>query len=256
MHFAGTIVGNKWFVELVVATKIRGVAEASALGASVDEIERKLEAMIVAGAFAPGEHLNESALAGQFGVSRAPVREACRLLERSGLVNIRPHHGAFVRALELEEVVNLFDIRASLGRLAGESAANITQRALAELRAMLDTLDAAAEAGDADRYVALNLEFHEALYAATGNARLAALDRAMGKELRLYRRHGLAFGGGLRVSNREHRDIVEALEHGDRARAGTMLERHIEGGRDRFLRAMAASGRLVLQPPAGSAANG
>ncbi|MBS0318974.1 MAG: FCD domain-containing protein [Proteobacteria bacterium] len=240
-----------------MATRGRNAAEAPASAASVDDIERRLEAMIVAGAFAPGEHLNESALAGQFGVSRAPVREACRLLERSGLVNIRPHHGAFVRALELDEVVNLFDIRASLGRLAGESAAaNITQRALAALRGMLDTLDTAAEAGDADRYVALNLEFHEALYAATGNARLAALDRAMGKELRLYRRHGLAFGGGLRVSNREHRDIVEALERGDRARAGTMLERHIEGGRDRFLRAMAASGRLVLQPSAGSAANG
>jgi DNA-binding GntR family transcriptional regulator len=215
---------------------------------SVSAIEASVEAMIIAGELEPGAHVNESSIAAQLGVGRASVREACRLLERAGLVHIRPNQGTFVRTIDIAEVVHLFDIRASLGRLAGRSAAAaIDAKQLAALHALLAKLDEAAAGGDADAYITLNLAFHTALYEATGNARLAALDQAIGKELRIYRRHGLAHGGGLRVSNREHRSIVEALEQGDCERAGNELERHIAGGRDRFLRAMSATGRLALQ---------
>ena len=91
-----------------------------------------------------------------------------------------------------------------------------------------------------------------ALYDATGNTRLAALDAQMGKELRIYRRHGLAFGGGLAVSNVEHRAILAAVEQGDRVAAGRELEKHIQNGRDRFIRAMSATGQLVLKEAAGA----
>jgi DNA-binding GntR family transcriptional regulator len=111
---------------------------------------------------------------------------------------------------------------------------------------LIAELDVAARDRDADRYIALNLDLHAAIYDAAANPRLAALDRAMGKELRLYRRHGLAFGGGLLISNQEHRVIVAAIAEGDCERAGRELRRHIEGGRDRFLRAMSATGALAL----------
>jgi DNA-binding GntR family transcriptional regulator len=218
---------------------------------SVVALEAILEKRIVDGTFAPGEHLNENALAAELGVSRAPLREACRLLERAGLVEIRPNQGAFVRTLSLGEIINLFDIRASLAELAGRSAASAIDAAgVTRLDALIEQLDVAARDRDADRYIALNLELHAAIYDATANPRLAALDRAMGKELRLYRRHGLAFGGGLLISNQEHRGIVAAIADGDCARAGHELRRHIEGGRDRFLRAMSATGALALAPAA------
>ena len=214
----------------------------------VDAVEQELERLIVSGEIAPGQHINENALATRLKVSRAPVREACRLLERVGLVTIVPNQGAFVRAPSLPEIVNLFDIRASLGRLAGrEAAVSIIGEQLDGLRSLIEAMDAAAEERSAERYTALNLEFHACLYAATGNARLAALDASIGKELRIYRRHGLAFGGGLAVSNREHRNLLAAIERGDCAAAAEELERHIQNGRDRFLRAMAATGQLVLQ---------
>jgi DNA-binding GntR family transcriptional regulator len=232
----------------------------SRVAKSVSRLEAELERMIVDGTFAPGAHLNENALAIEFGVSRAPLREACRLLERAGLVEIRPNQGAFVRALTLAGIVNLFDIRASLADLAGRSAAAAIDAAgIAQLRALIERLDVAARERDADAYIGLNLEFHGALYEATGNPRLAELDRAMGKELRLYRRHGLAFGGGLLISNQEHRGIVAALADGECDRAGRALRLHIEGGRDRFLRAMSATGELVLastRPRARARANG
>jgi DNA-binding GntR family transcriptional regulator len=213
----------------------------------VNRIERELEGLILRGDYAPGDRINENALAARLGVSRAPVREACRLLQRSGLVDIVPNQGAFVRNLSLHEIVNLFDIRGCLGRLAGEqAAATISRQQLDQLRTLMTDMDAASREANGARYIELNITFHAHLYEATGNARLAALDAQMGKELRIYRQHGLEFGGGLAVSNIEHRTILDAVERGDCAAAGRELERHILNGRDRFIRAMSATGQLVL----------
>jgi DNA-binding GntR family transcriptional regulator len=217
----------------------------------VASIERELERLIGAGEFAPGSHLNETALASRFGVGRAAIREACRLLERTGLVTIVAHQGAFVRALGFDEILQLFDIRASLARLAGhEVAVNADAAGLRRLEELVAVMDEAAAARDPDTYVALNLQFHDLLYAATGNRRLAELDRQLGLELRLYRRHGLAHGGGLFVSNQEHRKILAAVKRGDREGAAELLEAHIRSGRDRFVRAMSATGELGLKPVA------
>jgi DNA-binding GntR family transcriptional regulator len=213
-----------------------------------DRIEGELETLILKGEYQPGARINENALAVRFGVSRAPVREACRLLQRAGLVEIVPNQGSFVRALSVAEIVNLFDVRACLGRLAGQlAAASVTRATLQEMRGQIAALDEASRAADAERYIGLNIALHATLYAATNNAQLAALDAQMGKELRIYRRHGLAFGGGLAVSNVEHRAIFAAIERGDCDAAGAELEKHIQNGRDRFIRAMSATGQLVLK---------
>lgn len=213
-----------------------------------DRLELELERLILEGEYQPGARINENALAARFDVSRGAVREACRLLQRSGLVNIVPNQGSFVCALSVAEIVNLFDIRACLGRLAGRlAAATVTRGALQEMRDLIDAMDDASRASDADRYIGLNIAFHATLYGTTGNTQLATLDAQMGKQLRIYRRHGLEFGGGLAVSNVEHRSIVAAIERGDCEAAGHEVEKHIENGRDRFIRAMTATGQLVLK---------
>lgn len=208
----------------------------------------KIEELIMSGEFALGAHINENALSAKLGIGRAAIREACHALVRVGLVEIRPNQGAFVKSLTLPEITHLFDIRAALGRLAGQQAASsIDAEGLRRLRELIDEMDAVAANRDSERYIALNLLFHDILYEATGNPRLAELDRSLGKELRIYRRHGLAFGGGLAVSNREHREIVASIEKGDCDMAGVQLEKHIRGGKDRFLHAMSATGQLILQ---------
>ena len=100
------------------------------------------------------------------------------------------------------------------------------------MRALIGAMDDASRAADAERYIGLNIAFHATLYAATGNTRLAALDAQMGKELRIYRRHGLAFGGGLAVSNVEHRAILAAIERG-RLRSGRRRGREAHPKRTR-----------------------
>jgi DNA-binding GntR family transcriptional regulator len=215
---------------------------------TADRLELELERLILDGEYQPGARINENALAARFDVSRGAVREACRLLQRSGLVNIVPNQGSFVCALSVAEIVSLFDVRACLGRLAGRlAAATVTRPALQALHDLIDAMDDASRASDANRYISLNIAFHATLYATTGNAQLAMLDAQMGKQLRIYRRHGLEFGGGLAVSNVEHRSILAAIERGDCDAAGHEVEKHIENGRDRFIRAMSATGQLVLK---------
>jgi DNA-binding GntR family transcriptional regulator len=195
-----------------------------------DRIERELERLILTGESPPGAHINEMPWR-RLGVSRAPVREACRLLQRAGLVRIVPNQGACVHALSLPEIVEHDDVRACLGRFAGQqAAASIERSGRQELHALIAAMDAASSAADAERYIDLNITFHATLYAATGNGRLALLDAQMGKELRIYRRYGLEFGGGLAMSNSEHRALVAAIERGDCDAAGAQLEKHIQNG--------------------------
>ncbi|MEC5290864.1 GntR family transcriptional regulator [Aurantimonas sp. C2-6-R+9] len=208
----------------------------------------RIEELIMSGEFALGAHINEFALSARLGVGRAAIREACHALVRVGLVKIVPNQGAFVKDLSLLEITQIFDIRSSLGRLAGRQAALlIDAEGLSRLRGLIQEMDKVALDRDSERYVALNLDFHDALYKVSRNERLAELDRALGKELRIYRRHGLVFGGGLAVSNQEHREIMTAIEQGDCEMAGVHLEKHIRSGKERFLNAMSATGKLVLQ---------
>ena len=77
-----------------------------------------IAAEIVAERFAPGQRLNEKALSERLGISRAPLREALRMLETRGMVTITPQRGARVTLLSSEEMVHLFEIRAVLVGLA------------------------------------------------------------------------------------------------------------------------------------------
>jgi DNA-binding GntR family transcriptional regulator len=108
-------------------------------------IAEKLAAEIEAGKFAPGERLSEETLAERFGVSRAPVREALRLLQRDELVRIEPRRGASVIAFSPEEVNELFEVRAVLYALAVERfGAHATDAELEPLKLLGEAMRTAA----------------------------------------------------------------------------------------------------------------
>jgi DNA-binding GntR family transcriptional regulator len=83
-----------------------------------DQVAEELGAEIVSGRRKAGERLVELDLARDFGVSRGPIREAIRILERRRLVDVRPRRGAYIRPLSLKSVADLFNVRAALSMLA------------------------------------------------------------------------------------------------------------------------------------------
>lgn len=192
--------------------------------------------MILDGELKMGERVNELTLATQLSISRGPLREACRMLVQAGLLESRANRGFFVRALELKEVVDLYDLRAGLMRLAGQLVAQrITDAQLDHIRQIVDAMDEALRLGDLERFLELNSEFHGALVEATGNRRLVELYQGLVKEIRLFQRGGLVSGSAMEMSNREHRAIIEAIASRDGARAAAAMEHHILQGKARFL---------------------
>lgn len=204
-------------------------------------LQRELERMILAGELAVGERLNESALAARLGVSRGPIREACRALEETGLVRLEKNRGVFVREISVEEADAIYDVREALEELVGTQLAGRVGKAdIKELHGLLDDMDKATKSQRADRYHPLNLKFHDRLVELTGNAKLIAIYRRLIKELHLFRLRGLSDGGGLPVSNEEHRGIVAAIEKGNPDKAGRALREHARSSRARIHKALGA----------------
>jgi len=198
-------------------------------------VAREVERMILAGELSVGERVNESALAAHFRVSRGPVREALRGLEESGLLRLEKNRGVFVREISLAEADEIYDLREALDELVGERLAKrFDPAARKAVHALLDEMDRASAQGDAASYHMLNLRFHDALVDATGNAKLIATYRRLIKELHLFRLKGLTIGGGLPVSNDEHRAIVKAIEAGEADVAGKRMRDHVRASRKRM----------------------
>lgn len=198
-------------------------------------VAQELERMILSGALPAGERLNEQALASRLGVSRGPVREAVRGLERSGLVVAVRNQGSYVRKVSAAEALEIYDLRAAItGMACAELARRRDAAGLAALRALVRRMDEARRAGDARAYYALNLDFHAAVLGAGAGPRTRRLYEDLGNELHLFRRRALVEPENMRASNAEHAAILRAIAAGDAAAARAAGEAHIAGGKRRF----------------------
>jgi DNA-binding GntR family transcriptional regulator len=194
----------------------------------------ELERMIINGELQAGDRINESTLAQQFGISRGPIREACRSLEKSSLVRVVANRGAFVREISVAQAAEIYDVRAHLFGLAGRLAASrVTAREIEELAGMVSEMH---RARDIDAYYPLNVSFHSRLVELSGNSRLAELYKSLSKELHLFRRRGLVQGESMVSSNREHARMVEALRARDADLVEREMIRHIAAGKTRLLK--------------------
>lgn len=228
-------------VEIDESTNRGGPSELEVLRSSslTGVLERELQNLILTGELKPGERLNEIKLSERFGVSRGPLREATRGLAARGLVNLIPNRGVFVRSISPKEALEIYDIRAAVFGLAGRLLADvITDDMLAELYTRLDAMDAMAEQRDFDAYYPANLEFHQYLIDSTGNESLEAEYKHLVNKLHLCRAKALVQAGGMSVSNREHREMVDSLASGDKLRAQEAFFRHVERAKRRLQTAL------------------
>jgi phosphonate utilization transcriptional regulator len=205
---------------------------ASLASAAQQEIER----MILAGEIAPGARLTEAWLSERLGISRGPIREAFRMLEEAGLVRQEKNRGVFVRAIPIEEAVEIYDLRAVMDELVGRRlAGSITAEQTRRVKLVADQMDQAARTEDADTYHLLNLQFHDLLVEFAGNQKMAAIYRKLVKELALFRRRNLAHREVLPQSAAEHRQILKAIASGDPEAAARAMFNHVTESKERML---------------------
>ena len=210
-----------------------------------EQIARRLAERIVEGRYAPGERVREEQVAAEFAVSRGPVREALRLLERDGLITILPRRGAMVTNLSVDEVREIFEIRAVLNGLRDRSVAESAARThvLPLLQAEVAQLAECARSTErGDEYVDTVLQINRLLNRATPNRRLSAYLASLEQQTARYSRLGLSTPERRRQSVQRWQKLVKAIRAGDGAEAERIARERVLESRDAAVALLAARG--------------
>jgi DNA-binding GntR family transcriptional regulator len=189
-------------------------------------ILERLSRDIVAGKIAPGTRLIELELAARFGVSRGPVREALRELERQGVVTSVPRRGSVVCSLTVRDAEEIYAVREALELLAlREASRTASDETLGAIRGVLERLNQSLQANDDwPEAIQLDIEFHRALVRAAGNSRLLAAWEQLASQLAMLIGVGMTVDPHLiKGASGHHERVLDALIERDPYRAGTIL---------------------------------
>jgi len=194
-----------------------------------DQILPHLRRDIIENRWKSGERLSEPLLCKEFGVSRTPLRQALKTLEAEGLVRLIPHVGAVVTDPDAAEVGETMEILIGLEQLAATRVAQYaSEEVLGEIKRFYEGMHAAAEAGDVERYYALNDQFHHTIVHGTGNRSLIDLhEKVMWHVHR--ERHRANFREPLAPdSANSHIELVNAILARKPEAAGLAMRSHLE----------------------------
>ena len=214
-----------------------------------EQIAERIFSAIAAGDYAPGDRIREEALAEQFEVSRGPVREALRILERDAVVRIQPNRGAHVTQLSTKEVSDIFQIRGDLIGAVVRRLAEPESAFLADINARVCELETLAkDPAAAEDYLAASYALGVWLAGRSGNDRLAEIFGSLARQTRRYSQLGLASAARRRESARTWRRMLQALEAGDADVAAVAVERLVAASRQEAVRHLEAAGAAAPQP--------
>ena len=190
-------------------------------------IAAALREAILGGEFAPGERLLQDVIADRFGASRIPVREAFRILETEGLMEVSPNKGARVPSLDLYEVHTYYRMRERLEPLTlTESLPHLTEAQIDAMERIQEEIEAN---DDVARFLVLDRDFHMTSYAACPSEQLLSATVRLWNSTQHYRRAFMLLAGNDRAAivNAEHRLLLDAIRRRDAEDAERFLEGHI-----------------------------
>ena len=206
-----------------------------------DQVASRLRTMLVEGQIAPGAKLNERELSAQLRVSRTPLREAIKLLAAEGLVDLLPNRGAVAVKLTETDVIDTFELLATLEGMSGELAAQrITDEELAELRALHYEMMACFARRDLSGYYRINARIHTAINDAARNPVLASTYRSINARVQSLRFRTNQNEAKWKNAVAEHERMVEALAAHDAPAMRTVLIEHLNRKRDTVLELLRA----------------
>ncbi|PFO05035.1 hypothetical protein COJ85_09910 [Bacillus sp. AFS076308] len=192
------------------------------------QLYQLIKKRLIDGFYQPGERLVEVRLAEEFSVSRAPVREALRMLMQDGLL-LQKGNALHVFDPTLQDMIDIYQCRQRLEALgANLAAANMKEEKLNHLKEIMIETKVAWETGDMVKVVSLNISFHEIVLEASGNQQLISLTSMIRDKVTYLR--NCSFKGNVRNKSflEEHEQIVKALGDRDGEKAEREMHVHIE----------------------------
>ena len=196
-------------------------------------VYEELKMQILTGRIEPGTRMMEIELAEEMGVSRTPIREAIRKLEKEGLVTIEPRKGAYASDVSTEDMVEILEVRQIMEGLAAELAASRVQEVqLDQLREAEERYNAAVASGDTEQMIKYDSQFHKMIVEASNNKTLMQLIEPL-QEMALRFRY-LYYHDLNRAMNmpHEHDEIIDAIAIGDQEQAKLAASMHIKRLKD------------------------
>lgn len=201
----------------------------STKSAIAQDIFIKLRSMILNFEIQPNSRLTETELATYFKVSRTPIREALQRLATEDLITIRPKQGCFVRAMDLDEFTDYYQIRVSLEILSLETACtNMSDDALKSLCTVWKNHVSTETDGEAERIASLDEAFHLKLAEGGGNRALAKLLGDINNRIRIVRRLDFTDQERIKKTYEEHYRILQHLLKRDLQAAKNEMLHHIK----------------------------
>jgi DNA-binding GntR family transcriptional regulator len=202
------------------------------------QVSNILTEAILEGVLKGGDQLIEVELQKQFGISRSPLREAFRDLEKKGLVLIIPRKGTFVKQLSRKDIEDNFPVRALLeGLAAQESHPRMTGQILEALARTLDKMETAVESNDTKVYWKHHLEFHDIFIKASGNEVLIDILKTLRMHSLWYRFSYQYYQEDLHRSLAVHQKIFGLFRNKDvdKQEIGKLVQEHIQKAFQSFL---------------------
>ena len=202
-----------------------------------DVVFQTLRQAILRGELKPGERLMEIHLAQKLGVSRTPVREAIRKLEKEGLVTIEPRRGAYASQISTDDMVEILEVRQNMEGLAAFFAASrMKPEQMRELEDVSKKYNQAVADGNMQDMITYDTRFHRIIVESCNNKILVQMIEQL-QELVLRFRY-IYYDNFRRAENmpEEHQTILEAIENGDADAARQAADIHIDRLKDLIIR--------------------
>jgi DNA-binding GntR family transcriptional regulator len=207
-----------------------------------EKLADSLRKRILNGEFKEGEQLVQEAIATEYDVSRMPVREAFRQLEADGLIANRLHKGAVVTSLPLEQIGELFDLRALLEcEILAHAIPSATDDTLKASQAILGELERAYHEGDVGSWGALNWEFHRSLYLPAQRVQTLAVIQGINIQTDRYIRLQMVLTDAVSQAEQEHRELFRLYAERQVDRTIASMRDHILNAKEKLTAAIATS---------------
>jgi len=192
------------------------------------QVFNELERQIINGILTPGTSLTENRLCEQFSVSRTPIREALRMLEQKGLVQITPNKGAVVLGISEKDLTDIYTIRMYVEGLASRWAASkITDEQLEKLTEVVELQEFYQNRASSEQINDLDTRFHELIYEYSDSRTLQHTLSNLHHMIQHYRQRSFSSDGRAPKAIKEHRDILNALIAHDADLAEKLTVEHI-----------------------------
>lgn len=181
------------------------------------------------GKLKPGERLIETQLAEEMQISRFPIREAMRCLEKEGLVKTEPFKGTYVTQISEKDMEELYSLRSSLEELAVRILIeNLDEKKVKKLESIVQVMAQASKTDSLDKMIAEDLRFHQTICELSGHRKLLEVWQTLENQLRVFLMIEKDFFESAYQYVSTHHPILEAIKYRNKKQAEKEIREHLE----------------------------